>query len=309
MTDVTNQSAPGAAEIAALQARVMVLKQTMTWEDIGALLGVPHGTLSTWAPGNYTGNNAGVAQRVRRGFMAIDEQKTMELTLPAAPRLQETSATRAVFSALTLAQMGDMAAIASRPGTTKTTSCQEYAATRGKVTLATASPSSSGVPTALLTILAAMGERDVKGTPQVLSSMIRRKVGPGSLIIIDEAQHLSPKALEELRSIHDATGCGLALVGDENLIALLRAHAQLFSRIGLRVTRLEPKAADVAAVAAAWGITDDATVKFLAEVARKPGAFRAVTKTLRLATMGAEGGKPTLAEIREAYAQNYEHAA
>jgi len=61
------------------------------------------------------------------------------------------------------------------------------------------------------------------------------------LLVVNEAQHLTTKALEGLRSLRDATGTGLALVGSDKLYDRLTGGSrssdfpQLFSRIGKRV--------------------------------------------------------------------------
>ena len=65
--------------------------------------------------------------------------------------------------------------------------------------------------------------------------------GVRGLLIVDEAQHLSLRALETLRALHDATGAGLALMGNAVVYARLTGgrraaeFAQLFSRVGKRV--------------------------------------------------------------------------
>src|ERR1035437_1267786 len=45
--------------------------------------------------------------------------------------------------------------------------------------------------------------------------------GTGGLLVIDEAQHLSVAALDQIRSIHDATDLGIALVGNQQVYARL----------------------------------------------------------------------------------------
>ena len=83
-----------------------------------------------------------------------------------------------------------------------------------------------------------------KGGGDVIFRMIvQRLQGTKGLLIIDEAQHLSLLALESLRSIHDATACGLVLMGNESVYANLSGRrsaefAHLFSRVGM-VLKLE----------------------------------------------------------------------
>jgi len=70
------------------------------------------------------------------------------------------------------------------------------------------------------------------------NAIIARLHDTKGLLIVDEAQHLPVSGLDAVRSIHDATGCGLALLGNESVYARItggarQAHfAQLFSRVG-----------------------------------------------------------------------------
>jgi len=298
------------ADIEQLRQRVLTHKGSRSWTALGDEMGIPAGTLSPWATGSYPGDAAAVAARIYRFFVAYEEQQELSRSLPAAPNFQQTETARRILTVLTMGQLGDMVAISTPPGIGKTAALTQYQATRPKVWRSTMAPSSRGVPTMLLALLAAMGDRDAKGTPQVLSGKIRSRVGPGSLLILDEAQHLSHQALEELRSIHDETGCGIALVGDEHLLANLRKYSQLYSRLGMKHVQKAPTRGDVVTIAEAWKVTDPAAVAFLQEIAKKPGAIRAVTKTLMLASHANQVGGPlAVDEIREAYGQLYEHVA
>ena len=82
-----------------------------------------------------------------------------------------------------------------------------------------------------------------RGGDVIFRMIVQRLQGTKGLLIIDEAQHLSLLALESLRSIHDATACGLVLMGNESVYANLSGRrsaefAQLFSRVGM-VLKLE----------------------------------------------------------------------
>ena len=85
-------------------------------------------------------------------------------------------------------------------------------------------------------------------------------------------------AIDQLRSMHDAAGVGLALVGSplvrERLGGANPHLAQLFSRVGMRLRREKPLTGDVAALLAAWGIEGEAERKLVGWIARKPGALR-----------------------------------
>ncbi|MFP4005052.1 MAG: AAA family ATPase, partial [Alphaproteobacteria bacterium] len=135
--------------------------------------------------------------------------------------------------------------------------------------------------------------------------------GTGGLIIVDEAQHLSTAALEQLRAFPDKYAVGLALIGNEEVYARIEGggrkpkFAQLFSRIGMRMTRSNPQAQDIHMLIDAWGVKTKEEEKLLKLIARKPSALRGMTKCLKLATLIAsgQGVERTDEHIRMAWAR------
>jgi DNA transposition AAA+ family ATPase len=156
-------------------------------------------------------------------------------------------------------------------------------------------------------ICAAVGVREP--TPSRRSATLMERVrGSGGLLIVDEAQHLSSGALDQLRTIHDLTKIGVAVAGNSEVFARIDGDgrkglfAQFRSRIGMRLTRGKPLAADVEAMLDASGVTGAGERRLLRVVANKPGALRGVSKTLRVAHILAAGeGVPmTEAHLRAA---------
>jgi DNA transposition AAA+ family ATPase len=141
-------------------------------------------------------------------------------------------------------------------------------------------------------------------------AIVSRLRGAGALVIVDEAQHLTSEALDQLRSIHDEAECGLALLGNATVFGRLEGgsrsadFAQLFSRVGVRLTA-KPKTGDADALIDAWGIQDRAMRDFLRVIAKKPGALRGMTKTLKLAHIlaGAERQAVTPEHLSMAWSQ------
>jgi len=132
----------------------------------------------------------------------------------------------------------------------------------------------------------------------------------GGLIAIDEAQELSEKALDEIRSWHDKTGIGIALVGDERVIGRLggirRAElGRLHSRISMRITQAHPKLEDADVIIRGWGVNEPAHVKLLRGLVTKPGGLRGIAKTIKLAGLMAAGEDRavSLSDLQEAWAQ------
>lgn len=254
---------------------------------------VAEGTFGPWLKDAYAGDNMKVAAKVQRFLNAHREQAAMAATIPTAPGWQETRIGREAIGALEHAQVfSDLVVIGLGPGLGKTASIAQFKATRPRVYSAAMAPSTRGVPNALIELLDALGDVEAKGTPQALSRRVQKKVGPGALIVIDEAQHLSQQAVDELRSIHDRTAVGMVFSGDESVFQLFdgtrrAAYAQFHSRIGLRLRRSRAYPEDADLLSRAAGVDDPAMLKLLREIASKPGALRGQMKTLMHAKRSA----------------------
>ena len=124
-------------------------------------------------------------------------------------------------------------------------------------------------------------------------------LGPDAILIVDEAQYLDHRdrktgergaALEWMRALAETAGCALALVGDLALEEAVARYPQLRSRMRRPVVVRSSPPEDVAALAAAVGIEDDAILRALRSVAKRDGALRNVENVLRVAALFAEGG-------------------
>ncbi|MBI9081729.1 MAG: ATP-binding protein [Pseudodesulfovibrio sp.] len=95
-------------------------------------------------------------------------------------------------------------------------------------------------------------------------------------IIVDEADRLSMSRIEDLRDVHDMTGCPVILIGEDGFYPKLHARARVHSRV-VEVVNFNPIVdADVmlfALQAASLDVTPEAAHK-LAHLAK--GSFRVV---------------------------------
>jgi DNA transposition AAA+ family ATPase len=293
------------------EAAAFIERHSWTKKRFAEECDVPEGTFGPWLSGSYQGNNDGPAAKVFRLLSARKEQAQLAASVPVAPTYQETPTSKRIFGAMEHAQVfNDLVVVGCGPGLGKSATIIQYKAVRPRVWVSTMKPSSRGLPNALVAILGAMGDAEARGTPQALSRRVASKATEGSLLVIDEAQHLSQQAVDELRSIHDETRCGLVFSGDESVFSLFdgtrrAAFAQFHSRIGLRVRQSRPLVGDATTLAAAHGITDPAIMKLCVDLANKPGALRNVTKTLLVSKRHAALTDQPLSAglIREVWAQ------
>jgi DNA transposition AAA+ family ATPase len=111
------------------------------------------------------------------------------------------------------------------------------------------------------------------------------------LIIIDDAHFLTWECFEAVRNLHDLSGVGVALLGQEKLYDQMRGktnhgylYDQLFSRIAIKRDRLPIERQDVRMIAdGIFPGLDKECVDFLFSKAQGKGRFRAATNILRLA--------------------------
>jgi DNA transposition AAA+ family ATPase len=265
-------------------------------------IGIAASSLSQCLNGKYLGDSAAILAQLEV-WLAGREARASVSAVVLTPKYVATPTGQKVTSALTYAQQfADLAVIYGGAGVGKTSACREYAQAGANVWLVTATPAAAAPGDILEEIALALrlGEDVPRQPVRLLRIITNRLRGTRGLLIIDEAQHLTVKALEVIRSLHDATEIGLALVGNQGVYERMygggrqqRDFAQLFSRVGRRVPLAASTDADVAQIAAPFGITGEKELRFLVARAKRHGALRGVMKLLRLAaTIAAGGGEP-----------------
>jgi hypothetical protein len=256
--------------------------------------GVSGTTVSQFLSDSYPGDRAAVAAKLARWLASLAE-RTKAAELPTAPTWFDTAQTQRILSTLRYAQLAnDMVVIYGPAGVSKTQSCKRYAATSPNVFVVEMSPAQAGLTAALKAVFEAVGLKEGSYTAAQMNKLIcQRLKGSEGLLVIDEAQHLGHMALDQIRSIHDATGIGIALVGNEQVYTVMTGGTRaayldrLFSRIGKRLALKAPAEADVDALIKAWRIDDAHCRQQIRVVAQRPGALRVLTKVLRLASASA----------------------
>lgn len=312
MPDDSGLAPPNTEQDALRSAVRQVMAETgLNQADVSRESGVAYGTLTGWMAGTYSGKTERVAHDVKVWLDARAERTAAKAALPEAPGFQMTTMANRIIGVLQYAQAApDFAVISAGAGVGKTTTISRYQATNPNVWVATMDESTSKLNGMLVELCASMSVSE--RSPGKLRDAICRKLQrSGGLLIVDEAQHLETRAFNQLRSIHDRCDVGIAVVGNDTVYSRLEgegrkpAYAQLFSRIGMRLTRPKPYDHDIAAMIAAWGVKQDDEVRLLTAIARKPGALRGLNKTMTLAGMIAAGaGVPCQAQhIRQAWKQ------
>jgi DNA transposition AAA+ family ATPase len=274
--------------------------------------GVPPGTFGPWLSGSYAGRNDRIAEAARKWIAALAEREATRAVAPEAPSFQLTPTAEAMFAVFAHAQhMPDLVVIAAGAGCGKTSAACAYTRRNPNVFKVVAEPCANGPRAVLEDLSRACGIMDRTGTALHRASrvLVDRLRGTQALIVVDEAQHLTTQAIDQLRTLHDKAEIGVALVGNETVLSRIEGagrtaeFAQLFSRVGMRLKRARPQKGDIDALLDAWGVEGGEARKLLHLIARKPGALRGMTKALRVAHMlaAAERRALTAEDVRAAW--------
>lgn len=193
---------------------------------------------------------------------------------------------------------GDISLIYGDAGLGKTVSLKQYIKKHQDVIYIELKDCDKSVKGVSEKILSYIGKIQ-HGTDRVLVDAIidYLKTTP-KLIIIDEAQHLSLRALENLRAINDVTESGIVLCGNPTVYDRMhgrgQAHfAQLYSRIGIRRHIVEPSLEDIASIFNPYGL-DKKSLLYLHKLALQRGGIRNCVKVLNIALQFRDNEKEPL---------------
>jgi len=298
-----NRTEADIADWRRLTERIKQIAEEKGWSKAEAArrIGMADGTFSGWFSGKYNGRldtqNALAAKFVDQQ----DEQASFFNSIPVSPPYFPTRTSREVMETLAWAHVaGDLVLITLGPGMGKSQSCNEYKARRPNVWMTTVSEYTKTVNAMLIEICATLGVQEHNPARLVRAIGERLASSGNALLIIDEAQHLIPEAINQLRHFSDLYKCGIALVGNDEVYDRLRdnkdkkrTYGQLRRRVGMKLSRLKSYPEDISAAIAAWKVTDEQCVKLLTAIGGKAGALGQIDKTMKAATMLAMGtGEP-----------------
>ncbi len=225
---------------------------------------------------------------------------------PAKPGYVDTPASERILAALECTQRyGEIAVIHGGTGVGKTMAAERHGSEFENVWIAAMSQAKNKLHSLLREVMFACGLPDVHGSAYRMERAIVERMRQsrgwegdplGGLLVIDEAQHLDHPQLEELRALHDESGCGLALLGNDAFGARIQLpeFAALASRVGARVHFEAATVADVDALLDAWGVGGAKARGRALALAAPPGGLRKLAKALErgaFAAAKAEGSR------------------
>lgn len=233
---------------------------------------------------------------------------------PVAGEFCETPTSREIATRIDLARsIAAMVAIVGAPGIGKTRTLKQYAKTRENVRYCVMSPAFASLSSALDRIGTELGiydgQRSASTKHEGIVGMI--KITGTEVLLIDEAQELSPAALNAIRAIHDDTGITIVLAGNPDVINqfydrkgrngnLKPRFAQISRRVTFRVELSNPLPEDVEVLARHWDVHDPNAHTFLKEQAAKGEGLGRMEGLIRIGRKLSKDGPVTRQHLREA---------
>lgn len=270
----------------------------MPWARFASQVGIGQSTLEAFVKGTYQGKKATQARKLFQYRQTIEAQTKRQEKLPINPGFFETETSIRLEGLLLMAHEGRITAAGTGPGTGKTMSIREYKQKAPNCYIATMRPSTQRVLPMIQQVQRAMGMPGLQARTRDASQMVLDKlVDRKALLVIDEANYLSIEALEELRAWHDETGVGLALFGNEELIAMIESGrksdqlARLNRRISHSHVQKVPTEGDVETFCDAWGIEQVDIRGYLRRIALTPhaGGLGECQQLIEAASLIADG--------------------
>lgn len=223
-------------------------------------LGISPPKLSGFLSGTYAAPHTVIS--AIEELAAIIEQKK---AAPERPDYAETTVGRMVTNAIRYAHLMGVATVAyGDAGIGKTMAVQNYLENNELAIGITINPVYSSITGALEKLAKQMGIHERVARNQS-DEIVNRLKGSGRVIVVDEAQHLTTRALDHLRCMSDESGVGICFVGNDEVYRKLKSNgdkkfAQLFSRLGIKphVTVLNISKEDVQAVFGKYVAEEDA---------------------------------------------------
>ncbi len=249
-------------------------------------LNVSQTRLSQFLSDTYPGNNEALAKGIEQ-FFVIDSQKKTSTPLPVFnPEVRNSK--RILQVVHMVRATNDVGLIVGPAGCGKTSTLRHHAENSTGVIYVEADGTMNTVRTVLLSIIDELKE-DARGSNNALMRRIMDALrNTNRMIIIDEAQHLSPKALDTVRALNDRIGVSIIYAGNPKILkqldgALKDDFGQLKSRIGGRcVLSNNYTENDIQAILAGRNISSDC-IKRLRQVSCCAGGLRYMTKQYRKA--------------------------
>jgi len=211
-----------------------IQKSGKSQADVAKEMGVSGGLISSFLSGTYKTPHTMIPKIEK--LLEITEKKQAS---PKEPPFVMTSISQQVTNVISYCHLqGKIAVAYGDAGIGKTMAIKEYAKHNPDAIVITIAPCFATI-SGVNELLAEELKIRERVSRRAYVEVVNKLRGSNRVIIIDEAQHLTVRVINHLRSITDASGIGIAFIGNEEIYLKMKgsgqaAYAQLFSRIGMR---------------------------------------------------------------------------
>lgn len=250
-------------------------------------------TISQFLSSSYTGDNEEVAMKIG-SFLDLQEMREDYIDAPAFT--DQLRNTRKINIALDYVFANRcMGVVAGVSGCGKTTALKNYQKIMNGVVYIQADATKWSPCSILKLILKSMGTSYKGSASDILDKLVEEFSGTDKLIIIDEAQHLKPKAFDTLRALNDRAEVGVVYAGTPDIINRMiggrkkEDFDQVYSRIGY-TCHLQNRFSEneIAALFAEFNL-DKMVIKYLCEIASKKGGLRYMVSLFKVGAAKTDG--------------------
>jgi DNA transposition AAA+ family ATPase len=221
------------------QLQVYIEEKGVSAAKIAKAIGVHESALSSFRSMSYKGDVSSLAKRII-DFLAIEGERKSGIKIDLKPvRTQQTDMVVTVCKMCH--EYGEMGFIFGDAGVGKSTGLKMYKAKYDSQVILVSAYAGITPDDLLFDVLEAMKAESGGGENRKMREVIRLLKDTGKLLIIDEAQHCSNKAIEKIRAVWDSAQTGIVLCGNNVTVKTMRGgreklyFAHVVSRFAFRV--------------------------------------------------------------------------
>jgi DNA transposition AAA+ family ATPase len=287
------------AEIDWLNAQKQSIDSTtnkpVTWDKLSmAILGRTSSTLTLIATRKYNAPYGPHVEKIRRYRLQQEGKRERAKGRIVHPGFVELPTSRHILTLLEKASDGKVVLICSDSGFSKTHVANHFKKTgAANVFMMTMDEATGGLAGMLAKVLGTMTKSEPRGSRLSMNTQIlARLTGAKATLIFDEASTLTTESFEQIRHWQDATGCGVAFLGNRDLHLKISgmkrtvSFARVNSRIDYRLPLDRDLSQDIPLYLDAYGIRNRDVRNVLTRIGlnRYCGGLRDIDKTLTAAS-------------------------
>ena len=219
---------------------------------VAKAIGMSPATVSTWINHSYKGDERSVEAKLRQYLDLQAERKASKVRWVVKPEFIETLTSRIIFEKIQGFHLeNQIGVITGNAGVGKSTSAREYAKKVGGVIYLECDKTFT-TRVFFQHINRQCGGSGDASIADMFAEILNKLRDTGRLLIIDQAEFLSEKSLDLLRTINDKAHVGILLIGLPRLFHILRGkrgeNEYLFTRVSSHWRLEETQPEDVQAI-------------------------------------------------------------